>query len=400
MLGDEADVAVLHRANRRLGQRPRLHEPLVGEIGLDHRLRAVAPRYRHPVRLGAHEKTAHLQILDDLRPRLEAVEPPVSRRRVVADPRIRREDADPFQPVAIPDLVVVEVVGRRDLDAPGAELGIDHLVGDDGNAPLGERQLDHRAHEIAVAIVAGMDRDRGVAEHGLRARGRHFQMSAAVGERIADVPQRAVLFLGDDFQIRHCGLQNRIPVDEALAAVDQAVVVEADEGLAHRRGQSLVHGEAFVGPVDGRSHPSHLAGDGAARVLLPPPDALHEGAAAEVLAGESLGVDLALHHHLGRDARVVGAGLPERPAPVHAVVADQRVHDRVLERVAHVQRAGHVGGRNHDAVRLAAGAGDEVSLPLPALVPPLLYLVGVVGLVHDGIGARQRWVLSANPRLR
>ena len=404
VLGDEADVAVLHGTNRRLGQRPRLHEPLIGEVGLDRRVGAVAPRHRHPVRLGAGEKAARLQVLDDPGPRLEAVEPPVALRRVVVDPRVRREDAHPREPVTFADLIVVEVVGRGDLDAPGAEFRIDHLVGDDGDAALGERKLDHRADERAVAVVAGVDGDRGVAEHRLGPGGCHLDVAAAVDQRVADVPQRTVLLLGDDLQVRHRGLQDGVPVDEALAAIDQALLVEAHEGLPHRRGEPLVHGEALVRPVDGCAHPPHLTGDGAARVLLPAPDSVHEGAPAERLAGQSLRVDLTLDHHLGRDARVIGARLPERRAPVHAVVADQRVHDRVLERVAHVQGAGHVGGRDHDAVRLRAGAGDEVSLPLPASVPALLYLMGVVGLVHgglvDGAGVPQRWVFNSNPRLR
>ena len=37
--------------------------------------------------------------------------------------------------------------------------------------------------------------------------------------------------------------------------------------------------------------------------------------------------------------------------PLHAVVARQRVHDRLVERMAHVQRAGHVGRRQLDAER-------------------------------------------------
>ena len=126
-------------------------------------------------------------------------------------------------------------------------------------------------------------------------------------------------------------------------------------------------------------------GDGAARAFLPSPDAFHEGVPAEILAGQSFRVDLALDHHLGRDACVVGSRLPQRAAAVHAVVADERVHDRVLERVAHVQRPGHVGGRDHDAVGLAGVARNEVSPALPAFVPLLLDPMGVVGLVHGGV---------------
>ena len=64
--------------------------------------------------------------------------------------------------------------------------------------------------------------------------------------------------------------------------------------------------------------------------------------------------ELLLDDDLRRDAGVVGADLPQRVVAAHAVVADQHVHQRVLERVPHVQRAGDVGRRQLDAVRRGA----------------------------------------------
>ncbi len=60
-----------------------------------------------------------------------------------------------------------------------------------------------------------------------------------------------------------------------------------------------------------------------------------------------------LHHGLRRDAGVIGAGHPEGVVALHAPPADQHVLQRVIECVAHVQRAGHVGRRNDDGERLA-----------------------------------------------
>src|SRR5262249_37892826 len=57
----------------------------------------------------------------------------------------------------------------------------------------------------------------------------------------------------------------------------------------------------------------------------------------------------------------------------HAVIADERVHQRLLERVPHVQRAGDVRRRQLDAVRrLVMVAVAEVPARLPAPVPALL----------------------------
>ena len=56
------------------------------------------------------------------------------------------------------------------------------------------------------------------------------------------------------------------------------------------------------------------------------------------------------------DAGVVGAEDPLRPLAAHAGEADQRVLDRPVERVPHVQRAGDVRRRDRDRVVLGRGA--------------------------------------------
>jgi hypothetical protein len=77
------------------------------------------------------------------------------------------------------------------------------------------------------------------------------------------------------------------------------------------------------------------------------------------VAGDALGVELAFDDDLGGDAGVVGAGLPQRVVAAHAVVARERVHDRLVEAVPHVQRAGDVGRRQQDA----EGGGVRRSRP-------------------------------------
>jgi hypothetical protein len=116
--------------------------------------------------------------------------------------------------------------------------------------------------------------------------------------------------------------------------------------------------------------------------------ALQEVLAPEVVAGPAFRGQAALDHHLGGDAGVVGAALPERRVAAHAPVADQRVHQRVLEGVAHVQRAGHVRRRQQDAVGRGGRVPDrEAAALLPAPVKVLLDRVRVEALVHDRPGA-------------
>jgi hypothetical protein len=88
-------------------------------------------------------------------------------------------------------------------------------------------------------------------------------------------------------------------------------------------------------------------------------------------------LQLALHHDLGGNAGVVGAGNPHGVEARHAVVARQAVHDGLVERVAHVQRAGHVGRRQLDGERgltglwclRAAETGHAITALLPLGAP-------------------------------
>ena len=277
--------------------------------------------------------------------------------------------------MALPYPVVVEVVRRGDLHAAGAELRVHVLlVGDDGDAPAGERQLHQLPQQVLVTLIPRMDRHRAVAQHGLRAGGGHHQMALAVAQGVAHVPEVAALLLGEHLQVGDRGVQHRVPVDQTLASVDQPLLEQADEHLLDGLGETGVHGEALPAPVQGRPHAAQLAGDGAAGSLAPFPHPLDEGIAAVVMPGPALGVDQTLHHHLGGDAGMVGTRLPQGRVALHAVVADQGIHDRVLKGVPHVQAARDVGRRDHDAVGrpsgLALGRGEVAPL-LPGLVPAL-----------------------------
>ena len=120
-------------------------------------------------------------------------------------------------------------------------------------------------------------------------------------ERIADVPEVAVLLLRLHLEVRDRGTQHRVPVHEPPPAVDEPLVVEPHEGLQHRFGEPFVQGEPLGVPVDGGAEPPELAPDGSARLPGPVPHPLDERLPAEAPPVASLALDLALHHDLGRD---------------------------------------------------------------------------------------------------
>ena len=116
--------------------------------------------------------------------------------------------------------------------------------------------------------------------------------------------------------------------------------------------------------------------------MFPLPDTLDELRTAEVVTGDMLRGELPFHHHLGGDAGMVGAGLPEGVVAAHAVIAGEGIHQCVLEGVAHVQAACDIRRRDHDAVGSTRAGRRKIALPLPGFIPVLLYAVWIVGLVH------------------
>ena len=178
-----------HRGDRRRGKRLRVHVPLIGEKRLDHDRRAVAVRHHVRVRLGLCEQTRNLEPPHDVLAHDEAIEAMIGQRllelrrgRHVAQKRLvtRKlemrlgvKHVDERQIMPTPHLEVVEVVRRRDLDRTGAFLRIGVFVGDDRNAPADQRQDGALPHQMPVALIVGMHRDRHVAEHRLRPRGRN-----------------------------------------------------------------------------------------------------------------------------------------------------------------------------------------------------------------------------------
>ncbi len=143
--------------------------------------------------------------------------------------------------VALGEGEVVGIVRGRDFDGAGAEVAADPGIDHDGNLAIHQWQAQLFAVEMEVALVLGMNGHGGVAEHGFGARGGNSQefagLFAAVAEHwVADLPEMAFLLLVDDFEIADGGLAARTPVDDVRAAVDEALVIEADEGFAHGEG--------------------------------------------------------------------------------------------------------------------------------------------------------------------
>ena len=347
------------------------HVPLLGKHRLDDFASAGNARDHVADLLLAHEEAFSLEIRENRLAGREAVHADILRGGVFVDFRVLSQDGDAGEVVAATDLEVVEVVSRSDLHAAGSIFTVHVRVRDDRNVAVAEGKANPLPDEVLVAVVLRMHGNCRIAEESLGPGSRHDHVLRSVNAGVADFPEVAVFFLRLHLDIGHGGLELRVPIHQAVSLVDQTFVIQLHECLADNPGELFVHREIGALPVDRVAEPPHLLQDGSAGKLLPLEYFLHELFPREGMGIDSLLLELAFHHDLGRNARVVGAREPERVVARHAVVARKRVHDGLVEGVPHVENARDVGGRQLDgeARLVLVQASAEVAALFPLGVP-------------------------------
>ena len=247
----------------------------------------------------------------------------------------------------------------------------------DGDLTVDDGKLDGLAHEGGLLRVLRGNGDARVAEHGLGARGGDDDIVLAVdrlGQRVAQVPQMALLVLVLGLVVRDGGGAVGAPVNDTLATVDQAVVVPIAEDLAHGLCVILVHGEALVVEVDGAAHALDLLDDDAAVLVGPVPAGVDKLIATNLQAADALALELLVDLGLRGDTGVIGSEHPARGLAAHAGHTDDGVLDGVVGGVTHVELAGHVGRRNGDGA-----VAHALTALVVAAVEPLLQDRRLVG---------------------
>ena len=374
--GVEGDFAGVDGVERRPLELVDGHEPLLGQPRLQRRVATVAVHDGVIEVLDVIEQVVLLEPLDD---RLAALLAGHAGELAIAldDHRVLVEDIDLRKVVGLTHGVIVGVVGRSNLNEAGTEVGVDMPILKDGNLAIDDGELDGLTHEGGLLGILRGNGDARVAEHGLGARGGDDDVVLAVdrlGQRVAQVPQMALLVLVLGLVVRDGGGAVGAPVDDALAAVDQTVVVPVAEDLAHGLRVVLVHGKALVIEVNGAAHTLDLLDDDAAVLVGPIPASVDKLVATDLQAANALALEFLVDLGLRSDTGVIGAQHPARGLAAHAGHADDGVLDGVVGGVAHVELAGHVGRRNGDGAVAHALAALVV-----AAVEPLLQDRRLVG---------------------
>ncbi|MNY49766.1 hypothetical protein D3C86_1852220 [compost metagenome] len=91
-----------------------------------------------------------------------------------------------------------------------------------------------------------MHRNRRVPQHRFGTRRGNRKEAAAVLQRIAEMIQMAVNLFVFHLNVRQSCTRSRVPVDDPLAAVDQAFLVQFYKYLAYCRRHPLIKGKPFT----------------------------------------------------------------------------------------------------------------------------------------------------------
>ena len=207
-------------------------------------------------------------------------------------------------------------------------------------------------------------------------------MPAAVGQQIAHLPQLATALFVFHFVIGQSRVATRAPVDDVVALVDQAVIVEAHKNLAHSGRKAFVHGKTQARPVYGIAQSACLIKNAVTVFVAPFPHPVNKGLAAKILAALAFLGQGAFHHVLGGNARMVGAGNPQHVLALLTGMTAKHVDKGMVERVPYVQRARDVGRWNDNGIRLAGGVriGRKGFVIFPVLAPPGFNVMGLIAL--------------------
>ena len=386
----QADVIVHHMLIGRLGEFFHLDKPLGRELGLDYRIGALRETHVVGIVFHLYQMTSRLQFLHYFLAHHKAV---FTHKQLTGliDGAVIVKDINGRQVMLLPQLVVVDVVGRGNLQTAGTEVHGYVLIQDNGHLAVDQRYDGRFAMQVLVALIVRVDAHGRIAQDGLRPGGGDGYSGVFARHRVGHVVEFGLHLFIDHLIVRQGGFALRIPVDHAHPAVYMALAVEINKHLDHRLGKVGVHGKARTLPVARSAQLFELLQNNTPVFLFPLPGILQKLLTAEVVLVDAF---LAQHGHyfgLGGYGGVVGARHPAGLLALHARPADEHILDGVVEHMPHVQHPGNVRGWYYDGIGLfvGVGLGMKKALVQPAGIPLVFYSCGVVlgSYTHKNIQA-------------
>jgi len=172
-----------------------------------------------------------------------------------------------------------------------------------------------------------------------------------------------------------------IPVDQPFAPVNEVLLEHLEKGGPDRTGTNRVKSETGSLPITTRADLAQLAKDAFFVLVFPRPDSINKFFTAQFMPGFTiLFLDPTLNHGLSRNASMVSAGHPKHIETLHSAPSDQNILKGTVKCMPQMKCAGHIRGRNDNAIRLAGGIRVRMKklIFLPISQAILLCLLGVV----------------------
>ena len=265
------------------------------------------------------------------------------------------ENVDFLQVMSLAHSPVIRVMRRRNLNAARTKLRINMPVGENGDLTADNGQRNGLAHQLRKTFILGVHGNACIAQHGFRTRGGNNQVLHAVnrlGQRVTQIPQMACIFHVFRFVIGNGSRAVRAPVHNALALINQTLVIPVGKHLANSQNVIGIKREMLVFKVTRAAHTLNLVHDGSAIFAAPVVACLDKLLATNFQTRDTLVSKLLVNLCLRCNTSMVGTNDPTRLIAPHARTANAGILDGFIQGVTHVQNARDVRRRNNNGKRV------------------------------------------------
>ena len=170
---------------------------------------------------------------------------------LIHDLRIVCHHMDHRKIVTQTNLKVIRIVGRRDLYHTSTKFHIHIIIRDQRNFTMYDGKHQLFTHHIFIPVIFWIYRHSSISQQCLRPGGRQIDISAAIGKRIAQMPEMTFLVFVLYLCIRDGRQTVGTPVNDTFSPVNQPFIIQFYKDFPHRLVAALIHGKPFSVPVTG-----------------------------------------------------------------------------------------------------------------------------------------------------
>ena len=147
-------------------------------------------------------------------------------------------------------------------------------------------------------------------------------------------------------------LTYRTEIDDLIALVDIALVIQIDKDFFNCLRAALVHCETFPIPIGRRANLLKLIDNPCAVLILPFPAFLKKAVSTELILVQSLLLKMLNNLNLSRNCGVVYTRLPKGIVPLHLLITNKDILHSIVKRMSHMKLPRNIRRRHYYSERL------------------------------------------------